>query len=379
MLRALFWIGEVSVVALVVIPVARFLLYQWETRRQEFYNRLSGDDMVFYLSRFHGQSSAGATAPPGPSQFDGLYNRLAGRRLYIVPAALMFLIVTIQAGLVTSTAIRAGYERYVLFYLEWVKHEGSIGEQMQMNHRAIDDLNLVVFPFPDVVLSLESLAAISGAYLYVFGVVIQGFRARTLAPSDLLWCSFRMLIAVPLGLSLAQVANASIGAFIAFALGAFPIEAINRILRHLVNKSLNQTEDETSDQLVKLNGVTPEVSAVLGGEGISAVQQLASVDPIALAVRSGLPFDYLLNLVAQSQAWCFLGSSVADLAPLGLGDSRGIAKLVKRLDSVPPDEEAHHVLEAASTAAKLDPPVLRSSFREIAGDRYTQFLLHVSE
>jgi len=188
-----------------------------------------------------------------------------------------------------------------------------------------------------------------------------------------------MLIAVPLGLSLAQVANASIGAFISFALGAFPIEALNRILRRLVNKFLNQTEDETSDQLVKLNGVTPEISAVLGGEGVTAVQQLASVDPIALAIRSGLPFDYLLNLVAQSQAWCFLGSPVADLASLGLGDSRAIAKLVDRLDRVPPDEEAAHVLDAASMAAKVDKFVLKSSFREIARDSYTQFLLKVSE
>jgi len=377
MLRALFWISETIIVALIIIPVARFLLYQWEDRKHEFFNRLSGTTLVFYLSRFHSHSRAEA-APAPPAEFDTLYARMAGRHLYIAPSILVFFIVTIQAGLVTSTAIRSGYERYVLFYLDWVKQEGSIGQQIQMTHRALEELNRVVFPFPEVVLSLETLAAISGAYLYVFGVVVQGFRARTLVPSDLLWCSFRMLIAVPLGLSLAQVANASLGAFIAFSLGAFPIEAINRILRRLVNKALNQTEDETSDQLVKLNGVTPDVSAVLAGEGITAVQQLASVDPVALAVRSGLPFNYLLNLVAQSQAWCYLGSSVGDLAPLGLGDSRSIAKLVKRLDSMPPDEEAQHVLEAASTASKLDKFVLKSSLREIAEDTYTQFLLQVS-
>jgi len=376
MLRALFWISEVIIVALVVIPVMRFLFYQWGTRKQEFVNRLSGKPLVFYLSRFHGQSSAESA-----SRFDSIYNRAVGRYLYITPTILIVIIVTVQAGLVASTAIRYGYERYVGFYLEKQKEEQEkgLGQRIQLEHRRIEDIDHVVFPFPDVVLSLETLAAISGAYLYVFGIVVQGYRARTLAPSDLLWCSFRMLIAVPLGLSLAQVANASIGAFISFALGAFPIEALNRILRRLVNKFLNQTEDETSDQLVKLNGVTPEISAVLGGEGVTAVQQLASVDPIALAIRSGLPFDYLLNLVAQSQAWCFLGSPVADLASLGLGDSRAIAKLVDRLDRVPPDEEAAHVLDAASMAAKVDKFVLKSSFREIARDSYTQFLLKVSE
>src|ERR1700729_621138 len=32
-------------------------------------------------------------------------------------------------------------------------------------------------------------------------VVIQGYRARTLLNSDLLWCSFRMVISIPLGLA----------------------------------------------------------------------------------------------------------------------------------------------------------------------------------
>ena len=91
------------------------------------------------------------------------------------------------------------------------------------------------------------------------------------------------------------------GGFIAFALGAFPTEEMLRILRRLLSKYLNITENETSDQLVQLSGVTPEVAAVLAGEGIHAIQQLACMDPVALAVRSGLSFDYLLNLVYRFQ------------------------------------------------------------------------------
>jgi hypothetical protein len=63
-------------------------------------------------------------------------------------------------------------------------------------------------------------------------------------------------------------------------------------------------------------------------------------------VRTGLPFDYVLNLSAQSQAWCSLGSTVGKLAPLGLGDARALAKLSERVESTPTDDEAQAILES---------------------------------
>jgi len=42
MVSALFRISEMIIVGLVAVPIARFLLYQWEVRRQEFLSRLAG-------------------------------------------------------------------------------------------------------------------------------------------------------------------------------------------------------------------------------------------------------------------------------------------------------------------------------------------------
>jgi len=364
MVSALFRISEMIIVGLVAVPIARFLLYQWGVRRQEFLSRLAGTTLSLYLSHFHGRPRTDP-ARGDISQFETFYNKLAGRHLYIMPAAMLLVIVALLGGLVASTAIRSGYEQYVRFYA---------AQAVPVNHLTVAELDYLVYPFHHITVSLDSLAAIAGAYLYTVVVVIQGFRARTLVPSDLLWCSFRMMIAVPLGLSLSQMLSPSMGGFIAFALGAFPTEEMLRILRRLLSKYLNITENETSDQLVQLSGVTPEVAAVLAGEGIHAIQQLACMDPVALAVRSGLSFDYLLNLVAQSEAWCFIGSPIGKLTALGLGDARQIAKLSKRLDRLPPDAEAHQVLKAASIAMGLDIHVLRSLFREIAEDDYTGFL-----
>jgi hypothetical protein len=376
-LRVLFWISVVMIVAIAVIPVMRFLLYQWDLRRKEFVYRFDDKALGIYLSRFHNVGATDLTVNR-LAVFENLYNRLVGRHLYIVPLILMTITIVLFGGLAIETAIRSGSEEYFTFYQIWLPHEGTAASKIELSHPPISDLDAAALPFPNMVLDLPSFAAISGAYLFVVSIVIQGYRARTLLNSDLLWCSFRMVISIPLGLSLSALANPTLAAFVAFGLGAFPIDAITRIIRRLVDKTLNQSEAETADSLISLTGVTPDVAAALNGEGVSAVQQIASMDPVALAVRTGLPFDYVLNLSAQSQAWCCLGSTVANLAPLGLGDARSLAKLSERVERTPPDDEAQAILESASKAASLDKDVLRSAIRNIAAEPYTQFLLKLA-
>jgi hypothetical protein len=344
---------------------------------KEFIYRFDDKTLSIYLSRFYNIKAVSPTVN-NSATFEKFYRQLVGRHLYIVPLILLTITIVLFGGFAVETAIRSGTKGYITFYGAWFKLEGATGSQILLSHPALGDIDAVSLPFPNIILDLPSFAAISGAYLFVVGVVIQGYRARTLLNSDLLWCSFRMVISIPLGLSLSALTNPSLAAFVAFGLGAFPMESITRIIRRLVDKTLNQSEDETADSLITLTGVTPDVAATLGGEGISAVQQIASMDPVALAVRTGLPFDYVLNLSAQSQAWCYLGSTVAKLAPLGLGNARALAKLSERVETPPPSDEAQAILESASKAAGLDKEVLRSAIRNIAAEPYTQFLLQLA-
>ena len=370
-LRCLFWISEIVVVLLVIIPIARFLLYQWSLRELEFVNRFSQGSLDVYLARFYARTEA--TKELSDIQlFEWSYRRLVGRHLYYTPTAMLMVIVALLGGLVIMTAIRAGYENYVDFYAK------NAAVMTSLSHLPLGELDKVVFPFPDIVLSAQALAAISGAYLYVVGVVIQGFRNKTLTSSDILWCSFRMVIAVPMAVSLSGLANSSLGPFIAFALGAFPIEALSRLLRRLMTKTLGEADEQNSDQLVHLAGATPQISAVLAGEGIGAIQQLASIDPVALSVRTGLPFDFILDLVAQAQAWRYLGPATEALGKLGLGSAMSIRRLVDRLARKPPDEEAKAVLTASAKLLQLDETVVKTMFNELATDPYTGFLLSVA-
>ena len=151
-LRCLFWISEVVVVLLVIIPIARFLLYQWSLRELEFTNRFSQGLLDVYLARFFTRTEA-TRALTDTELFDWSYRRLVGRHLYYTPTAMLTVIVGLLSGLVIMTAIRAGYENYVNFYTK--------NASVMISHLTSDNLDNVTFPFPDIVLSAQALAAIS--------------------------------------------------------------------------------------------------------------------------------------------------------------------------------------------------------------------------
>ncbi len=385
-LTGVFWTSEVLIICLIFAPIYRFLRYGWLIRRQEFTNRLAKKKLSFYFDRFWQQTfvddKVSATFTDD-EKFSHVYDKIAGRIFYIIPVIILFVTTVLFGGLVISTAIRTGYERYIQNYMEDNAKEEELNKNgvahldvnsiPRVTHLDITSEDGIFLPFSYIVLSFSSLAAISGAYLYSVSVLMQGYRSRTLLSSDLLWCSFRLIISVPLGLSLAQVANSAIAAFVSFGLGAFPIDAINRILRRLLNRSLSVTEQEgDTDQLVKMLGVSANTAAELNNEGIDSVQQLADQDPVSLAIRTGLSFDYILNLVAQAQAWSFIGETAGKLAPLGFGDARSIEKLVKDIDNKIPG--VTEVLEAAAISINVDLAILRNNFSRIAGDDYTKFL-----
>jgi hypothetical protein len=170
------------------------------------------------------------------------------------------------------------------------------------------------------------------------------------------------------------VAGAPLGGLVSFGLGAFPISAVIKLLRRLTARSLKAREEADRDDLLKMTGVTGDVSARLNDEGVFSPQQLADTDPVSLAIRAGLSFDFVLNLVAQSQAWSFIGDTTAKMAPLGFGDARAIRKFFGDTPAPPPAAARISVLVALATATGIDAGALEQSLQLIANDPFTQFL-----
>jgi hypothetical protein len=248
------------------------------------------------------------------------------RYYYIVPSCLFLLIVALLTGLVVATAIRTGYDRYIGYFSSEAKTEGdaakagfSIGNPIALKRIDTAELDADFVPLPPIHLSLSALSAVAGAYLFMVAQLIQQCRARTLVYSNLFEASLRLLIAVPLGLSVSTLASDTLGPFISFGLGAFPITELRTLVRRLTASSLKADDPRADDdQTVAMLGVTQSISDVLVEEDITCAQQLADIDPVVLAVRTGLSFDYVLFLAAQSLVWCFLGRTACELGPLGL-------------------------------------------------------------
>ena len=102
---------------------------------------------------------------------------------------------------------------------------------------------------------------------------------------------------------------------------------------------------------------------------------------MVLALRTGLSFDYVLFLAAQSLVWCFLGKTASALGPIGLADARAIWHLMTKKSEDERSEvlaSVDAVFAAAATPQapkSIDAVLLRQAFEKIAIDPYTRFLV----
>ncbi|AMP40132.1 hypothetical protein LBM2029_21440 (plasmid) [Ralstonia solanacearum] len=70
-----------------------------------------------------------------------------------------------------------------------------------------------------------------------------------------------------------------------FALGAFPVDALLKIIRRLGFPQFTDFEkkERPPDRLLSLNGVTLPIVSVFEAEGINSVEPVAAADPMLLA------------------------------------------------------------------------------------------------
>lgn len=377
-----FYLTLLALILIVLAPASRFIQYGWRIRKEEFTNKLAGKSIDIYLTRFWAETLSRRPLPTPGARFSYVYDTISGRRLYVTPLLLLTAALIGFGGLALMAGMKAGYLTYVGAAESYrtASHAGAAAAGAYL--RQID-LDLAFWPFPPLGLTLSGVAAVAGAYLWTVQTVFRGYLSRTLLSTDLLWAAFRIVIAIPLGLSVGLIGSPALAPLVAFALGAFPIGEINKLLRRLGARALNEAErDDDADQMLKMSGVTADVSAQLADAKIYSPQQLIDTDPLSLTLRTGLPFDFVVNLISQSQVWSWLGAAAADLIPTGYGDARMIRRLMTGLAAAPapapgapptPDPIA-----AMAVVLNTDPALLRPVLQAIADDPYTGFLAAIS-
>jgi hypothetical protein len=226
------------------------------------------------------------------------------------------------------------------------------------------------------------ISAIAGAYMFAVSDAIINIRRRSLNVSDVYWYALRAFLALPIATLFAAAPGDSMKPVFAFAVAMLPVDVLMKEIRRFAYPaSLAQANPaEQGDQLLTLAGVTTPVVGLFLSEGVYSVEQIAASDPVLLAIRTGLPFRFVIRLGGQAIVRRHLGDRARELVPLGLADAGPICDLVKREG----DGEGFAVATEAVRARLVadgdkDIPLtlVQMKFRQIAGEEYARMLAKI--
>lgn len=332
--------------ALLLAPSIVHLFSGWTLRRSRLWDFLTKDILKPYYELFYPSEIQLHKDIDFVSHFRRRFNQRYGRRHYVLPGVL--LAATSGLGL-------------------WSTAESVIGVTTG-SERAVR-------------LPTIAVSAILGAYVWVVGDQLSRLRNRDFTMHDVYACSFRMIIAVPLGMSLAALLQEQAGPPIAFLLGAFPTQALLKLARRRAGQQLGLEEglEEGPTELVKLQGVSRAVAERFQEEGITTISQLAWTEPVDLTIRTNFDFDFVLDCQSQALLWSYFQESTRKLFPFMMRGAMEVAEMLGRPLHGGPNIELAPVstLKAAAVELGMDANVLGETFLEVARDPYTQVLCSI--
>lgn len=340
-------------VGTMIVPFLTYVVVGWSAKRRDIMDGFNADARLAYFTMFS-PSEKTPSRDTAAVEFERLYSQWYGRRFFWFPGILLFAVGVTEVTFVVLTVLHtAGYTTNPLFDI------------------------------PSI-----AIAAIAGAYMWVVNDFTSRTRRLDFSPSDVHWGILRLVIAVPMGYAFAAVAAPSLGPFVAFALGAFPLTTVTSMLGKLANRalSLEATAEEASHDIIKLQGINKATVERLSNEDVTTISQIAYCDPVQLVMRSNLNFIFVTDCMNQALAWMYLEDDMNKIRRLGL---RGAVEIKHWLDAYydadtnPPRRRnhdlAHAFLPKIASAMNQDPDLktLLVTFYEIAEDPFTVFLVRV--
>jgi hypothetical protein len=326
-----------------LLPALFYLLVTWTMRRKGLIDRFSKKGTIkLYYEQFFPCRQLEADLE---KQFKREFDRSYGRRYYILPFTL--LAITSGIGLwVTARSVQA--------WVGWSPDPQSL---------------------PPIVIS-----AFLGAYAWVLYDQFARFRTGDFTPYDLYAGTYRVLIAVPLGISLATFAKNEVGVAIAFLLAAFPTTTLFKFSRRLVSKNLNlgEKEEEGRLELERLQGIGRSNAERYLDEGISTIAELAWSNPIDLTVRTNRDLNFVIDSISQALLWIYF-EDVQKLYPLSLRGAQEVCTLFQELESADPAirQLAEHTLKTAAARMNLDEKTCQYTLATVKDDPYAEFLFSI--
>lgn len=320
-------------VCLTGAPFIRFLDTGWKDRLTQYKNSISGQALSCYLRQFW--SNRLDQSPPEMSHeevFNGIYVSQYGRRAFVAPVILLLIVTFASSVLVVQTGIETCVEHRCL--PETKAPDPAVVKPPPVRVAAVPGTGGRFAPLGDITLPRVAVAAIAGAFLYVVSDAILRARWRTLNISDVYWYVLRMVLAVPMGLALSEIALPAVSGLVAFGFGAFPADAVLKIFQRLTNKSLGGPDDkQEADQLVQIDGVTVAIASTLAADGVMSIDELIGADPVLLSIRTGIPLSSIFRFASQAVVRLHLGERASQLIPIALGNAYFISDFIHKLDA----------------------------------------------
>jgi hypothetical protein len=328
---------------IIAYPLAIYIILGWQRKADDIIGSLTAESAQLYLHTFQ---VSDVKVDVAINEFKKFYERWYGRRYLIIPTAFLIVIVLVLA---------------------FVLGETSFIDLASRNNSPVNQGDFMTLP--DI-----AVAGIAGAYAFVAWDIILRSSRRTLTAADILGSTIRMLIAIPLGYAIAALVKEDVGAFVAFAAAAFPIQTMQTILQRLLNKQLNVElgAGTEKDQVINLSGVDKNTADRLVEADITTILQLAYCDPVQTCMRTSLNFAVVSDISAQALAWLYFGDDLAKLRMVGLRGACEIRFIMEDLKEK--DERAIAVIQCASISLGLSADELKNAFEEIADDPQTEFL-----
>lgn len=343
-----------------LIPMGHFLRYGWVTRKKQIVSRFSDTSIVLYRKTFYPESDFSNS-----EEFKLDYDKRYGRQLFLFPA--LWLALT----LFSTTYLSMSW----IFSHDWASASDSTAK-----------------------ISIFSLA---GAYVWITYDMILRVRQNDVVTSDINRATLRLLISLPFGFAITAFAGALPGTSVtissgalAFFVGAFPTDTVLKFMRRTAAGPLKLDADASGDNiqlLTKICGISGPIAERLIDEGVRTNLQLAYSDPIALTIRTGMDFSFILDCCGQALVrMYFRQEQMGIVRKYGLRTGIEVKTLFDALpdyevaapattyaapapERTPEQAAADKMLNAFAGELVLDTASTRFILDQIAGDPYTIF------
>jgi hypothetical protein len=421
---------------LVMAPFIHFLTHGWYDRYGEFRNSLKDDALFAYLQRFWSTRLLEALRDYKDAGVD--FNERASQMLVDKGGEKDWTILKDAARPYTENVFRRIYlDQYGLgafiapfLFILIITYINSLLVTLEISCTASAEacfLHIGNAPAPVVI------SALSGAYMFTVADSVTAIRRRSLNVSDMYWYGLRQFLAIPIaevfagaaGTSAAGTGAAAVSALAAsapaavtgaaavavgasagvtgasaaaagtalaaagvataaslsFAVALLPIDVLLKVIRRFALTKLSITlVDEQGDQLLKLSGMTSPLVVGFLSEGVYSIEQVAYMDPIVLAIRTGLPFGLILRFGAQAIVRRHFGDSADKLADIGFSDAIAFYDVLNRPPTCSCYKEVCSTIQKAigKDNTTLPVEVVDMKVRHIVGEGYTQMLAKLS-